>query len=213
MAENSNYKPEFQGLITKEKHTAEKLFEAYRDRYNISSFSDLQLLTTLVFREILQIRYKKKISSLNKNLAVKDAQIIPRHLMDSLDSNEEKILILKEKLNLFKERQEEDPFNYLETLKKKFELYRKDYPEEFKTTCPFCSEVFFLNIRTTNYKESKLKLYKDKVLCNEHLWHCYKENKITKTDMASILNVSADYVDWLESKIYYKETKTNNDRE
>jgi len=25
--------------------------------------------------------------------------------------------------------------------------------------------------------------------------------------------VSADYVDWLESKIYYKETKTNNDRE
>jgi len=209
MAENSNYKPEFPGLITKEKHTAEKLFNEYRDKYHVDTFSDLQLLTTLVFREILQIRYKKKIASLNKNRAVQDAQIIPRHLIDSLDNNEERILILKDKLGFFSEKKIDDSYKSLEILEQKMAIYRKEHPEEFKTTCPFCSKVFFLNIRTTNYKESKLNLYKDKVLCNEHLWHCYKENKITKSDVASILNVSEDYVDWLESKIYYK--KGNNE--
>jgi hypothetical protein len=212
MTESKNIKYKFQGkgLSTAEKKIAKKRFDKYLKSYpGIDNLSDFQLLENLIFREIIQEKYKEKIGFLTKNKAVEDAQIIPKHLMTSLNENEEQILILKEKLGLFKEKNIDDPYKQHELLEKKFEIYRKEHPEEFKTTCPFCSEVFFLNIRTDKYTESKLKLYKNKVLCNEHLWKCYKEGKITKDDMASILNTSPDYVDWLEEKIYDKESEVN----
>lgn len=232
-----NYKFQGTGLSTAEKKIAKKRFDKYIKAYpGIDNLSDFQLLENLMFREIVQEKYKEKIGSLNKNKAVKDAQIIPEYLMKAYSNNEEQILILKEKLGLFKEKNIDDPYKQHEILEKKFDIYRKEHPEEFKTTCPFCSEIFFLNIRTDKYQESKLKLYKNKVLCNEHLWKCYKEglvfvkwmsqhqkhkislldNKIkcldcnseidcpifTKDKFAKSLNVSPDYIDWLEEKIY-----------
>ncbi len=208
MSSKGELKYQFQGigLSTTEKKVAKKRFDKYLKNYpGIDNLSDFQLLENLIFREILQEKFKTKIGYLTKNKAVEDAQIIPVQIIKSLDENEEQILILKDKLGLFKEKNIDDPYKEKEILEKKFEIYRKEHPEEFKTTCPFCSEIFFLNIRTDKFKESKLKLYKNKVLCNFSLWQCYKENKLTKTDMASILNVSEDYIDWLKEKIYNKE--------
>jgi len=202
-SKNEIYRFQGAGLSAEEKKSAKKRFDKYLKSYpGIDNLSDFQLLENLIFREIVQEKYKEKIGYLTKNKEVKDAQIIPGHLMNALNNNEEQILILKEKLGLFKEKNIDDAYKEREILEKKFDIYRKEHPEEFKTTCPFCSEVFFLNIRTDKYKESKLKLYKNKVLCNEHLWKCYKEGKITKDDMALVLNTSPDYIDWLEEKIY-----------
>ena len=52
-----------------------------------------------------------------------------------------------------------------------------------------------------------LELFQNKVLCNSTLWKIYKEKKITKEEFAEILNVSLDYIDWLEKKIYNKPSK------
>lgn len=188
------------GLDDVEKKWAQKQFKNYKKQYHISSLSDLSLLEELVYRESIQERYKQKIEDISKSKSVKEGNIIPSGVLKSLDENLGQILILKERLGLFKD-EKGDEFKAFEILEKKAEIYRKEHMEEFKTTCPFCSEVFFLNIRTDKYVESKLKLYKNKVLCNTGLWKVFKEGKITKVDMAEILNVSEQYIDWLEEHI------------
>lgn len=201
MGSISKYHFKGEGLEKVEKKSAKKLFDDYRKNYSIDTLSDLQLLEALVYREVIQIRYKKKIEDVSKSKTVKEANIIPKNLLEYLDDNLEHILTLKEKLGLFSE-DKKDEYKAFEVLEKKFDIWKKNHLEERKVTCPHCSKIFFLNIRTDKFKENKLELFKNKVLCNEHLWVCYKDNKITKEDMAKVLNVSPDYIDWLEEKIY-----------
>lgn len=184
------------GLEPAEKKWAGRRFNEYKANYNIGNFSDLQLLEEIVWREVLQERYKKSLED------KPDARYIQNNLNDNLSQ----ILILKEKLGLF-ETKKEDEYKAFKVLENKFDIWKKEHIEERKVTCPFCSEIFFLNIRTDKYTESKLKLFKNKILCNEHLWKIYKEKKITKEEFAEILNVSPDYIDFLESKIYNKPSK------
>jgi DNA-binding XRE family transcriptional regulator len=40
------------------------------------------------------------------------------------------------------------------------------------------------------------------VLKNDELHGLYKLGKITKEEVAKVLGVSADYIDWLDEKIY-----------
>jgi len=204
----ANLKYRFQGvgLEEEEKKSAKKLFDDYRKNYSLETLSDLQLLESLVYREVLQNRYKRKVEEVSKSKAVKDSNIIPKYVLNALNENETQILILKEKLGLFSENKE-DEYKAFEILEKKFDIWKKNHLEERKVTCPFCSKIFFLNIRTDKFKTNKLELFKNKVLCNKHLWTCFKEGKITKIDMAEILNVSEDYVDWLNEKIYKKDSK------
>lgn len=195
------YKFDGTGLTTVERHQAEKLFKEYKSKYHIQNLSDLQLLSELVFREILQIRYKKQIAKLNKSKTVNKENIVPQYILKALNDNLEQILLLKDKLGLFQEKKN-DEYKAFEVLEKKFDIWKDEHIEERKVTCPFCSEIFFLNIRTDRYQESKLKLFKNKVLLNLHLWKLYKEEgKITKDDMAKVLNVSPDYISWLEKHI------------
>ena len=206
MGNLSKYRFAGVGLEKDEKKIAKKLFDDYRKHYTIDLLSDLQLLEELIYRETLQTRYKKKIEDINLSKTVKEKNIIPKSILNELDENLDKIILLKEKLGLFSDNKD-DEYKAFEITEKKFDIYRKEHPEEFKTTCPFCSKIYFMNIRTEKFKANKLELFKDKVLCNEHLWKCYKGNQITKEDMAKVLNVSEDYIDWLEEKIYNTPSK------
>ena len=107
------------GLSTAEKKIAKKLFNKYLKSYpGIDNLSDFQLLENLIFREILQKKYKEKIGYLTKNKKVEDTQIIPGHLINALNTNEEQILLLKDKLGLFKEKNIDDPYKQYEILEK-----------------------------------------------------------------------------------------------
>ena len=207
--DNSKYKFQGTGLSVSEKNFAKRAFNKYLSTYPNPSYSDLQLLEELVYRETIHERYKKKIGDLSKDEKVKGEKIIPRYLLEFLNENLAQQITIKDKLGLFKERTE-DEYKAFQILEKKFKIWEQNHLEERKVSCPFCSEIFFLHIRTDKYKESGLKLFKNKVLCNERLWKIYKEKKITKEEFAKILNVSEDYIDFLEKKIYGKETKKKN---
>ncbi len=201
------------GLTTAEKHWAESQFDEYRRHYHLESLSDLKLLEELVYREAFQERYKKKIGKLVKKLKkdskeiISEDEIVPKHILDALNKNLEQILILKDKLGLFEEKKG-DEYKAFEVLEKKMQVWKEEHIEEREIVCPFCSEIFFLNIRTDKYIPSKLKLFKNKILCNEELWKLYKkEGKITKDDVAKVLNVSPDYIDFLENKLFTDPSK------
>ena len=58
MSSKESYKFQGIGLTRVEKNKGKKRFEQYKAQYHIESLADLELLEDLVYREILQIRYK-----------------------------------------------------------------------------------------------------------------------------------------------------------
>lgn len=211
---------EFQGtgLLTSEKKWALARFENYKASYHIESLSDLQLLEELVFREALQERYKKKIAKLakparkrkktqdDKDKPKVTTEVVPKYVINALDENLDKILIIKEKLGLFEEKKGEDPFQYIQRLKKKFKKHREENQGSRTIICPHCSKMVMLKIRTKAWEALKHPFFKDRWLANKYLWKLYKEGKITKEDMAEVLHCPTDYVDWLDEKIYQKDS-------
>lgn len=198
-----NYKFQGSGLNKEAKKWAKKRFEEYIEHYHFEKLSNLQLLEELVFREALQEQYKKDIEVVHDSKTVKANNIIPTKLIGEMDENLEQILKLKEKLGLFEEKKKEDPLKHLKQLKKKFEIWREENKGTREVVCPFCSELFYLMIRTEKYFPSKTPFFKDKILANKELWGVYKSGQpITKDQMSKVLGVSPDYIDWLEKKIF-----------
>ena len=188
------------GLTVKERNIAEKKFNEYRKNYHIDKLSDLELLSEKVFREQLQERTKAKIGQLLKNKRVDSTNAVPKHLLDSLDDNLEQLLKLDDKLGLFSQKKENDPFQYIETLKKKFKRWSNENPDRY-IACPHCSKSILLAIKPEHYNILKHPFYKNNVVFNEHTFKLLKEGKITKLDAAKIQlgsqTETADYVDWV----------------
>ena len=192
------------GLTKGEKNKAKKRCEEYKQRYHIESLSDIQLLEQLVFREILQERTKKQVRKVTKAKKKVEENAISPYLLKVLNENEERILILKEKLGLFEEKKGEDPFKYIQRLKKKFKKWREENQGSRTLICPHCSKMVILKIRTKAWEALKHPFFKDRILANKHLWDLHRKGKITKEDIAKVLGCSPDYVEWLEEKIYSK---------
>ena len=77
--------------------------------------------------------------------------------------------------------------------------------------CPYCSKIFFLKRRTTNYEEFKSPFYaEDKILKNDELHAMWKEGLISAERYGKVLGVSSDYPAWLDEHVYMNgKTKEN----
>jgi len=201
--ENSEYKFQGDGLEDQEKRLASVRFHQYIKHYNISSFSDLQLLEELVYRETLQSRTKKSINDKqNTAIAEKKEVTIPTYLIDSMDTSTETILILKERLGILRDAKDADEgFNYIQKLKEKMKNWAKENQDR-TFACPHCSKMILLYMKPDAWETMKHPFFESKILGNKKLWELYKANKLTKQEVAEVLGCSAQFIDWLEKKIY-----------
>ena len=204
--ENSEYKFQGDGLETTEKRLACVRFNEYVKNYNISSFSDLQLLEELVYRETLQSRTKKSIAEKQKKAEEKkDEEFnIPTYLVESLDTSTETIILLKERLGILRDIKDADEgFNYITKLKEKMKIWAKENQDR-TFACPHCSKMILLYMKPDAWETMKHPFFESKVLGNKKLWELYKQGKITKKEVADVLGCSDQYIDWLESKMYQR---------
>jgi len=204
MAEE-NKKYEFQGigLGRYEIKKAKQAFENYCQHYNITAYSDYQMIEELVFQEIMQERLKKKIEQLEEKYKKENKEYsVPRHVVETMKINFDQILAIKEKLGMFENKEGADGFNYIQKLKEKFKKWCEENQGSRTVVCPHCSKMILLKIRTDIWEALKHPFFKDKLLANKYLWKLYKEGKIKKQDVAEVLGCSAQYIDWLEKKIY-----------
>lgn len=200
-----NYKFEGIGLTTKERNKGKKKFADYLKIYpHLDKLSSLQLLDNLVFLEILEDRYKEIIGRVSKTSNVKETPIIRNDLKEAYDNNTKQILILKEKLGLFSEKENLDVFKHIQDAEERFKLYRKQHPLEFKTTCPFCSAIYFLKRKTKNFEPHKSPFFNggSRILNNPEIMDWYHKGIITKEMAAKAHGTSVDYIDWLDEKFY-----------
>ena len=126
--------------------------------------------------------------------------------MRALDENLNLMLTIREKLGLFTKEEKSDPYEYLQALEKKFEKHREENAGDYSIPCPYCSKMIFLMFKVKDYEAKKHPFFKGKFLTCDYIWKLYKEGKLTKEDLANIYQTSLDYIDWLESHIYNKDS-------
>jgi len=208
--QEDTFKFEFKGigLLPGERKIARKQFKAYKEAYHINSFSDLHLLEELIFRETLQQRFKQQVEDIETNNRIKkNTKYIPTDLFEVIDENLKQIIIVKEKLGLFENKNEKDPYKYIQVLKRKFEIWREEHQGSRTTPCPHCKKMILLRIRTSEWEAQKHPCFKDKILANDYLWKLYREGKLSKEDVAGVLHCPIAYVDWLAKKVYKDSSK------
>lgn len=210
--EKINYEYRGVGLGRAEKEHGKKKFDEYCAIYHITAYSDLQLLEELIYREIMQERFKVqiedkklKLEKQNKTLSEKDQKdvIIPPKMVESMNENLEQIFSLKEKLGLINNQEGDDGFKYIQQLEEKFKHWCQENQDR-TFACPHCSKMVLLYMKQEYWETMKHPFFESKVLGNKKLWELYKEKILTKQQVAEVLGCSEKHIDWLESKIYLK---------
>lgn len=189
----------------KEREKAKDLINKYLEEYKIETVADKNLLKQLVYLEIFHLRLQE-----SANLFSKENKNIPLQLVNALHANLNQILILKDQLGLSKDKslEQSDTFRALELLKKKFKVWKEENQASRTLVCPHCGRLIMLRIKTDAWEAQKHSFFKDRILGNSHLIRLYKENKLTKQDLALIFETSTDYVDWLVNKWKLNEDTT-----
>lgn len=178
-----------------EKKLASSLLEKYLRDYSIESISDINTLKEVIFYEIIQNRLQVK---LNEFAASKT---IPIQLVNVMHENSDAIIKLKNNLGLFADKEKKTEYDVLKHLKRRFSLWLEDNQASRTLVCPHCSKMILLKIKTDIWESQKHPFFKDRVLYNKHLFKLYGEGKITKKDLAAIIETSEDYIDWVIDKI------------
>jgi len=200
------FKPRWSGLSKSESKWAEQRFNSYKDNYHFDSLSDLQLLEDLVWRESIQERYKRKIQEIESS--TDKANIVPTDILKALDSFQDKILELKEKLGLFREKKEEDFLSIWERLKQKIQKHAQTNASDFTFKCPECGKFALLVKKVSDYNTFKWSMFRGSYLYNEVLFKFIDNGKLTLEDVAEIWGQPLiDYVEHMYKDLYLIEKK------
>ena len=192
---------EFQGtgILPSELKWAKDRFRSYRKYYHIETFSALQLLEELVVREAQNERMKKLTTPLADSEIAKANGMIDWKLAKAMDDNLEKIIHLKEKIGLFKSKKKEDLFNFIQTLKEKQKIYRRENPKEYSFPCPSCGKMIHAMVRINEKTHiiSEHPFFKNKFFDGGYLIELMEAGKLTKEEVAKAIKVPVDYINHL----------------
>ncbi len=179
----------------KEKNKAFILIGKYLKDYTIETISDKNTLKTLIYYEIILVRLQDML-----NEAHNAKQAANLKLIDEMNRVVDKVIQLKETLGLVRDENKADSFKSLELLKTKFAKYREENQGTRTMNCAYCGQMILLKIRTDKWDAVKHPFFKDRILTNKHLMHLYQTGKLTKEDVAKVLESSTDYIDWIIDK-------------
>jgi hypothetical protein len=205
------------GLTKEEIKWGQKRFDDYLESFPHlnSNLGSLQSLEEIVWVEVIQERYKQKLGALAKgnNSSNTQSTSIPATLQKSIQDGLNMIMELKAKLGMFEEQKQQEGLEAVEALMNKTELYRKTHLDIFKLTCPFCVKMFFLNRRMEDYDNEVTPYFHNRLLNNRPLFRIYKQGRVTKEQVAEVLGISTQFVDWLEKKVYGLGTLPDNEQD
>lgn len=179
------------------KKRREQLFRRYLKEFAIENISDRNTLRQLIFLEITNERLEIQLNKLFKN-----DKVVPTHAVDILHKNTSQILELKSSLKLIKDNTKKGDYDRLATIIKKYKIWKEQNIECRTRKCPHCAGMIRFNIRADRYELTKHPFFKDNVLYNKELIRLYFDNRLTKEEVAKILETSNDYIDWVIEKIW-----------
>lgn len=180
-----------------EKKLGKALLKKYLDDYTIENISDKITLKQLIYLEIMLVRMQGII-----NIQFGKTKSVPLKMLRPLHETIDKILDLKNSLGIIdKQDDKSDDYKDLNTLMKKFAIWRKNNIADRTLLCPHCGEMALLKMRIDKYDAIKHPFFKGRFLTNPELIRLYKENKITKEDFSKVLKVPLDYIDFIVKNV------------
>lgn len=198
-------------LNVAEKKYAQSLLKKYLEDYTIETVSDRNTLSQLIYLEVLQSRLQ---DALNEFYQLSKA--VPKEPLDSIHKNTDKIISLKNTLGITRTKQEEtvkDAYSYVQMLFRKRKRWLQENQASRYLTCPHCSKAVLLKIKTDAWEAQKHPFFRDRILGNEHLIELYKQNKLSREDLAKVFQTSADYVDWLVERCWKLPSVANDEKQ
>jgi len=184
-----------------DKALAKYLLDRYTEDFSVENIAEKNTLKQLIFLEVIQNSLQN-----NMNEYRKERGVIPPNALDIIHKNSTEIKSLKAQLGIRKGDDEKtDAYKALESLKRKFKVWCDANAGSRTLVCPHCGKMTMLRIRTDMWEPKKHPMFKDRILCNKHAFDLYFSGKISKMDIALILDEDAqstDYVDWVISKAF-----------
>ena len=178
---------------------ARALAKKYFSDYTFEFISDKNALKQLIFLEVLNKRIQKMLNDFYK-----DSASVPIQMLDGLHKNITQITSLKESLGLTKDGKEEgksDALTAIDTLKRKFKKWREENNGSRTVICPECSKMILLKMRTDMWETQKHPYFIDRFLGNKELFRLLEIGRLTRKEVADILQTSQDYIDWIVNKL------------
>ena len=90
----------------------------------------------MIFNEILQRRMQIKLGVFEKK-----NEFPTKFMIDSFNSIQSQILILKQKLGLLEKKKDSNFYDYIQLVLKKFRVWKEENLDGRKVTCPWCSTI------------------------------------------------------------------------
>ena len=179
---------------------AKELLTKYLSDYSIETIAEKNTLRELIYLEIVQSRLQEKLNEYYE----KDSKAVPIQLIEVIHKNSDAILKLKDSLGLGKDKNKRSAYDALQHLLRRAKKWREENQASRTLSCPHCGKMILLKIRTEMWEAQKHPFFKDKVLYNEHLFKMLNEQKVSKEDVAKVLECSPDYISWVIEKIQGK---------
>jgi hypothetical protein len=191
----------FVGLSADEKQKAINLYDQYISEHSFESLAEKSTLINLVYLEILNDRVKIFIEQ--EGNEKKGA--IPLRMTEQLVANTNQIMELKEKLGMMKDADSENALELMNELKEKALTYYNEHAGCTTIRCPNCQQLFNLLMDVVNLTPEKCSFFRGTLLYNLPLLNLYHLKKITKLEVAEVLGVHQNYVDFIYNNLYLKE--------
>ena len=203
LMEEKELKSSFVGLLEGEVDRALELYYKYIEENSFESLAERTTLIGLIYKEILKERIQQFI---RKESQEKDGAI-PLAMTEKLMELDAQILTDKEKLGMLKDKNNDSFIKTLAELKKKALIYYNEHAGCTVVKCPHCQQLFNLLMDVSNLTAEKCSFFKGTLLYNVPLLNLYHQKRINKEEVASILGVHSEYVEFIYTNIYLKEYK------
>jgi len=190
--------------------SAKTLVRKYLDDYTPETVSDMNTLRSILFLEVLNGRLEEEL-----NLAKENNENVNLRTVDTIHKNLNQLLVLKDSLGLTRDKKDgniKSVDQKIGLIRKQFKVWLDNNQASREAVCPYCGQHFLLKIRMEHWEEQKHCFFKDRILYNKPLVELYLQKRITKQEVATILECSPDYIDWVIDKMWktnphYQETE------
>ena len=182
-----------------EKNLAKSLLSKYLKEYEITSVSDRGNLAQLIFLEVNQVRIQEKLNEIYD----KDAKAIQQDLLELSYKNTEYILKVKNNLGLVKAKDQKlTGYDAFEHYKQRLLKWGQANQASREFKCCHCSKFNILWIDPKVWESRKHPFFQDTFLYNKPLLdNLDRTITIDRKFLASVFEVSTDYIDWVINKI------------
>jgi len=176
---------------------ANELVRQYLSDREFDNIAERQNLKNIVW---LEVELSKNQEIINKLHGDAD-KYVPDEQLKSIISIMKQVSDLKKELGFYqKEKEESDGYKIVERMMERAKVWREKNQGSRTLICPHCQKMTLLKIRTEDYDPQKHPFFEDRILTNKALMKLYCENKLSKKEVAEVLEVSEFYVDWLINK-------------